>query len=396
MHSHAALFLASWGTSVAVLAAPTHRVDFLGAGWVGTAMNEHGVVCGYGAPDGNLTRAGVSHNGQPFSLLPLPPGMQTSRAFDINDAGVIVGAVCPNQYVTTQPVAAVWLPNGGGYEVQVLGGLPGDPYSAAYAINEQGDIIGGSGLFGWNLSTGVRFTASGPVPLPFGLVGVDINDQRVVLSGRRLLDLNTETYVDLPLPPGTWQGFVGTAINNQNDVCGYVAGYSGCSRFPVRYRQSAGWEFLGGCATTTSATAINDTGDALLYYYLTTSGVHFVDEGYFTLGALIDPLQGEWYIQYSGANAINDAGQIVASARAGFSGPIGAIRMTPIFDVQPGDLDCDGALNFDDIDPFVLALSGQAAYQAAHPECDWLAADLNADGAVNFDDIDPFVARLGR
>ncbi len=61
----------------------------------------------------------------------------------------------------------------------------------------------------------------------------------------------------------------------------------------------------------------------------------------------------------------------------------------------PGDLDCSGAVNFDDIDAFVTALSGAAGYFAQYPGCDWLLADLNGDGAVNFDDIDPFVAALG-
>ena len=86
---------------------PTYQVQFLGAGWTGTGMNEQGDVCGSMSPDGTALLAGVSHDGQPFELLPLPPGMQSSRAHDINDAGVIVGSVCPNQYVITQPTAAV-------------------------------------------------------------------------------------------------------------------------------------------------------------------------------------------------------------------------------------------------------------------------------------------------
>ena len=61
---------------------------------------------------------------------------------------------------------------------------------------------------------------------------------------------------------------------------------------------------------------------------------------------------------------------------------------------RPGDLNCDGVVNFADIDPFVLALSGQAAYEVQYPDCRWLNADINGDGAVNFADIDPFVACL--
>ncbi len=60
-----------------------------------------------------------------------------------------------------------------------------------------------------------------------------------------------------------------------------------------------------------------------------------------------------------------------------------------------GDMNCDGAVDFDDINPFVLALSGQAGYEAAYPDCNWLHADADQDGDVDFDDINPFVALIG-
>jgi len=63
---------------------------------------------------------------------------------------------------------------------------------------------------------------------------------------------------------------------------------------------------------------------------------------------------------------------------------------------DPGDLDCDGDVDFDDINPFVLALNGEAAYYAVFPDCDWLNADCDEDGDVDFDDINPFVALLGQ
>ncbi len=64
-------------------------------------------------------------------------------------------------------------------------------------------------------------------------------------------------------------------------------------------------------------------------------------------------------------------------------------------DLCPGDMDCDGDVDFDDIDPFVLALGGEEGYLAAYPDCQWLNADCDGDGAVTFDDIDPFVALIG-
>jgi hypothetical protein len=60
----------------------------------------------------------------------------------------------------------------------------------------------------------------------------------------------------------------------------------------------------------------------------------------------------------------------------------------------PGDLNCDGAADFGDINPFVLALSNPAAYAAAYPDCHILRGDCNEDGVVDFQDINPFVAVL--
>ncbi len=61
----------------------------------------------------------------------------------------------------------------------------------------------------------------------------------------------------------------------------------------------------------------------------------------------------------------------------------------------PGDTNCDGHVTFADIDPFVLALSGEQAYLAQYPDCPWLNADANGDGNVTFADVDPFVALIG-
>jgi hypothetical protein len=61
-----------------------------------------------------------------------------------------------------------------------------------------------------------------------------------------------------------------------------------------------------------------------------------------------------------------------------------------------GDLNCDGLVNFADIDAFVRALAGAGPYRAAFPRCHWLNADCNADGAVNFGDINAFVNLLQR
>jgi len=68
------------------------------------------------------------------------------------------------------------------------------------------------------------------------------------------------------------------------------------------------------------------------------------------------------------------------------------VDTTPL--IRAGDLNCDGAVNNFDIDPFVLALTVPSRYVVLYPDCAWRLADVNGDGFVDNFDIDPFVELL--
>jgi hypothetical protein len=62
-----------------------------------------------------------------------------------------------------------------------------------------------------------------------------------------------------------------------------------------------------------------------------------------------------------------------------------------------GDVNCDGTVDFGDINPFVLLLSDAPAWQAAYPGCPPQNGDINGDGTYgqgSFGDINPFVLLL--
>jgi hypothetical protein len=68
-----------------------------------------------------------------------------------------------------------------------------------------------------------------------------------------------------------------------------------------------------------------------------------------------------------------------------------------LYGYELGDMNCDGTVDFADINPFVLYLSDLPAWQAAFPDCPVMVGDINADGTygqASFGDINPFVARL--
>ncbi|MFH1747382.1 MAG: C1 family peptidase [Planctomycetota bacterium] len=72
---------------------------------------------------------------------------------------------------------------------------------------------------------------------------------------------------------------------------------------------------------------------------------------------------------------------------------IWALSNSPTY--QVGDLNCDGAVDAYDIDPFICALSPECDYQSLYPDCDRDLADCNSDGDVNAYDIDTFVQLVG-
>ncbi len=103
-----------------------------------------------------------------------------------------------------------------------------------------------------------------------------------------------------------------------------------------------------------------------------------------------------------GLATVNVGGGVRYLGLAATSGN-GGVRQAFTFDrvdfIDPtlprrGDVNCDRIVDFNDIDGFVVALTGEAAYALIFPECDYRNADANADSSVDFNDIDAFVALL--
>jgi len=102
------------------------------------------------------------------------------------------------------------------------------------------------------------------------------------------------------------------------------------------------------------------------------------------------PAAGVWKIEVI-------ASEVVADGHPETAGVIDAdyaLVVTGATRLPVGDMNCDGLVNFGDINPFVLALTNPTGYAAAYPNCDIMLADINGDGLVNFADINPFVRLL--
>mgnify|MGYP000926060534 CR=1 FL=1 len=103
----------------------------------GTALNDQRVVVGYAEVENRDLHAFRWTNGSITDLGTLPGAGSTSWAYDVNEAGQVVGA------------AEVLSPRGGTHAVlwqdgsiKDLGVLPGDGGSEAWSINDRGEIFG--------------------------------------------------------------------------------------------------------------------------------------------------------------------------------------------------------------------------------------------------------------
>ncbi len=377
---------------------PSYTAQFLTPGISAVnaaAMNEAGDVVGTGTTGSG---AWVSYGGAPAALLPLPPGAEFGFANDINDAGVIVGSV--GFAYPGYGKAAAWIPDGaGGYTIQQFGTLPGDIYSDATAVNNVGDIVGYSrdGMF----HHPVLFTAPGGIQ-NLTSTGVfdpsDINDQRVLVdhsTPTKRLDLDTMVVEELAPPGPGYASSWGEAINESGQVAGFVintGGGSNCRSHAARYTDGIGWEVFSGCGQANSAWDLNDLGDVVMRLNVAPY-VRFEGLGTFLIEDLIVADVGHWYVINGYGLTINNARQMAVPATNSVTGEGGIILLTSA-GLLVGDLNCDGTVDFGDINPFVLRLGDPAAYQAAYPDCPAANGDINGDGSVDFGDINPFIALL--
>jgi uncharacterized membrane protein len=108
------------------------------AGYFGAhGINNAGFVVGASAPRGRPILWRKDVGGYTQVELPMPAGATEGRAYDINDDGQIVGVVN-----ATRAVAVIWEESAGAYEPRVLALPPGGLYGWAFAINNSGDVVG--------------------------------------------------------------------------------------------------------------------------------------------------------------------------------------------------------------------------------------------------------------
>ena len=218
----------------------------------------------------------------------------SSRAWDINNSGIVVGDT-PVEALDTD---AFMLTDVGGVELLA----PSRDGSHAYDINEIGQVTGA--MIVGNVYHAYRFTPA---------TGIE----------------------DLGALPDFPFAF-GRAINISGQVAGTLSSASGNSQRVFRFTDGIGMVELGGVGESNDVWAMNARGD-FVGRGLPTSGLKraflYTDEGGLQdFSLLIDPALG---LRMFYAHDINDAGQIVGLAYESAVGRWLGVRLTPTTPVGP-------------------------------------------------------------
>lgn len=103
------------------------------------------------------------------------------------------------------------------------------------------------------------------------------------------------------------------------------------------------------------------------------------------------PAAGLWTVEVIASEIIQDSHVETPAVDADYalvvSGIVPPSRLV-------GDVNCDGAVNVLDVNPFVMALSDPEAYRAAYPFCNILNADIDGNTVINVLDVNSLVTLL--
>jgi hypothetical protein len=217
------------------------------------------------------------------------------------------------------------------------------------------------------------------IPLPAPATTVQLDPDAWVLTGA----VTTTTYVagppkivaTAPAPGQTYAGAASTntvAVTFHANVNTTAANYNlvGATggTIPVSFAYNSG-------TFTTTLTAVSNLPPDT-YTFTVSDALTAVSGGKHLDGEITDPYD---------PNALPSGN--------GTEG--GAATISFVVQGSRGDMNCDGTVDFADINPFVLYLSNLATWQTTYPACPPQNGDLNADGTYpSFGDINPFVALL--
>jgi len=307
--------------------------------------------------------------------MPSGAGPKGASATAVNDVGVIVGLSYQGTSGNIEK-GCIWYPDGSIVEIPAV---PVTSSSIAWAVNNDGVVVGGTGVLAYILENGVMTTIQMPAPHSGSASG--ISDTGIVVGNYG------------GVAQGTARGFCWTAGNFEilppfgshpsssargvNDA-GVVVGSSTSYEVPLGYR-STPTIWVGGLPqslplppgyTSGGCSSINNAGTIVGFAQPGWSSGGGTINVIWIAGSVykIDDLVVPGSPAIAGLRVVNDAGQLLTTGSAKVLTPVAP----PFADVN-GDCVVDGA----DIS-ILLSEWGPSA---------WSPADIDDDGLVNGRDL---------
>ncbi len=360
---------------VRILAPP----DGSGGSVVVYDVNDMGLVTGRQLT-GQRTGAWISAYGTSLVLTDWFPSAAPYEANAVNSHNIVVGMAIfdgarPRGFWFDFETATL-------HEMGTLGGQS----STAYDINDAGDVVGSAGTWFGPGGHAVLWTNGATIDLtPDAPPGTNATGMRINNAGRIVGKQGDDVFlwvdgVRTPLPD-----IYPTAMNNYGDILCTIRNSGGVDAIwregvvtPVPDHPDA---------TICDWTDIADDGTIVGYCYGGALG---------PTGRAIAIIDGE-YLDFTPPNvvsagfySVSDSGGVLAGT---YSAVFGSTTETWAFTIsRRGDMNWDGVVDFFDIDLFLLGLFSPSAYQQ---QFGWTAAahgDANGDGTLDFFDVDPFLA----
>jgi uncharacterized membrane protein len=325
-----------------------------------------------------------------FSTLPMPPGISSLWAFDVNDSGKIAGSM---DGIGTGQSGFIYDVNTGQYETLVPPLVPGGQ-AALTGINASGwacgyrtigepilDIINSALV----LSPQGEVTDLGVMNGPRS-EATDITENNIVVgwTGGGLLVTGTQGFL--------WHDGQLTIMDAIPD------GLSSAARAANDAKQVLLWGHLDPQPATRTRSFLWERGrmtDIGVLPGFDSTSARSINSSSVVIGSCTNlGLNGERFVWHAGAMhilanlifntedlnnfvpvRINDRGEIIASARTN-TGTRVAVVLAPVAHA-PGDTDCDQVINIDDLLHVINSWG----------PCENCPADLTGEGIVNIHDL---------
>lgn len=213
-----------------------------------------------------------------------------------------------------------------------------------------------------------------------------LEDGALIIDSRGSLSIYDEYLMHMPGPPGAGEVFRLDWGLRVDEVIGFAdpcmsVGFAPSAEVTLLYKADKIYSLL-------ECYAIADYTPGVFHDYIIVISSDLLTYALYIDGQMVH--EGSLFSVVDGAHVLWGDCIVGGASLSAWD----YVRFGVVPAPQAGDVNCDGTVDFRDINPFVQALADGEAYQNTYSGCWPENADINSDGSVDFGDINPFIEVL--